>query len=169
MQEISDVLVNEKAEELVKAFRRAKKTFGTAESCTGGLISKSVTDVAGASEIYVGSVVSYANSVKAGLLGVSEKTLASVGAVSADCAMQMALGARESLGVDVAVSVTGIAGPGGGTDEKPVGLVYVAVCFDDDKVVCQKCNFTGPRADVRRQSAVAAMEMAINAVSNVKI
>lgn len=167
MPEISDVLVNEKAGALVEAFRRAKKTFGTAESCTGGLISKSITDIAGASEIYLGSVISYANSVKAGLLGVSEKTLSAVGAVSADVAMQMALCARDALGVDVAVSVTGIAGPGGGTEEKPVGLVYIAACFGDDKVVCQKFGFTGDRADIRRQSAVAAMETAMNAINDI--
>lgn len=165
MPEISDVLVNEKAASLVAAFKKAKKTFGTAESCTGGLIAKSVTDVAGASEIYLGSVVSYANSVKAGLLGVSGKTLASVGAVSADTAMQMALGARDALGVDVSVSVTGIAGPGGGTEEKPVGLVYIAVCFSDDRVACEKFNFSGSRDQIRKQTAVAAIDMAIGALN----
>lgn len=164
MPEISDVLVNEKAAELVAAFKDAKATFGTAESCTGGLIAKSVTDVAGASEIYLGSVVSYANSVKAGVLGVSEKTLASVGAVSADTAMQMALGARDALGVDIAVAVTGIAGPGGGTDEKPVGLVYIAVCSAGDRVICEKCNFAGSRDEIRKQTALAAMDMAIGAL-----
>ena len=164
MPEISDVLVNEKAAELIAAFKEANLTFGTAESCTGGLIAKSITDVAGASEIYLGSVVSYANSVKAGVLGVSEKTLSSVGAVSADTAMQMALGARDALGVAVAVSVTGIAGPGGGTEEKPVGLVYIAVCSADDRVICEKCNFSGTRDEIRKQTAVRAMDMAIGAL-----
>lgn len=164
MPEISDVLVNEKAEALVSAFKKANMTFGTAESCTGGLIAKSVTDIAGASEIYLGSVVSYANSVKSGLLGVSEKTLASVGAVSADTAMQMALGARDALGVDVAVAVTGIAGPGGGTEEKPVGLVYIAVCSAGDRVICEKCDFHGTRDEIRKQTAAYAMNMAIGAL-----
>lgn len=164
MQEISDVRVNEKAAELIAAFKEKKMTFGTAESCTGGLISKSITDIPGASEIFLGSVVSYANSVKSGVLGVSERSLLSVGAVSADVAMQMALGARDALGVDVAVSVTGIAGPDGGTEEKPVGLVYIAVCFSDDRVICEKCNFSGDRESIRKQTAVYAMDMAIKTV-----
>jgi nicotinamide-nucleotide amidase len=161
MQEISDVLVNEKAAELVAAFKEANLTFGTAESCTGGLIAKSVTDIAGASEIYLGSVVSYANSVKRKLLGVKKKTLDTLGAVSGRCALEMAQGARRALGVDIAVAVTGIAGPGGGTDEKPVGLVYIAVCHTDGHAAGKEYRFEGTRDEIRKQKAIAAMDWAI--------
>ena len=104
-----------------------KLTFASAESCTGGLIGKRMTDLAGASEVYFGSIISYANEVKENLLGVPHEVLEKHGAVSPETAAHMARGARERLGVDIAVSTTGIAGPGGGTDEKPVGLVYVGV------------------------------------------
>ncbi|MBQ4136765.1 MAG: competence/damage-inducible protein A [Clostridia bacterium] len=104
-----------------------KLTFASAESCTGGLIGKRMTDLAGASEVYLGSIISYANEVKENLLGVPHEILEKHGAVSPETAAYMARGARERLGVDIAVSTTGIAGPGGGTDEKPVGLVYVGV------------------------------------------
>ena len=104
-----------------------KLTFASAESCTGGLIGKRMTDLAGASEVYFGSIISYANEIKENLLGVPHEILEKHGAVSPETAAHMARGARERLGVDIAVSTTGIAGPGGGTDEKPVGLVYVGV------------------------------------------
>ena len=104
-----------------------KLTFASAESCTGGLIGKRMTDLAGASEVYLGSIISYANEVKENLLGVPHEILEKHGAVSPETAAYMARGARERLGVDIAVSTTGIAGPGGGSDTKPVGLVYVGV------------------------------------------
>lgn len=116
-----------KAEALVKAFGEQKKTLSFAESCTGGLAAATVVSVAGASAVFYGSVVSYDNSVKENLLSVSSDVLATVGAVSAECAMQMAKGARAAIGTDVSVSVTGIAGPGGGTPEKPVGTVYLGI------------------------------------------
>ncbi len=102
-----------------------KITF--AESCTGGLLSKSLTDVPGASAVYDGGVTSYANEIKTRLLGVEKSVLDTYGAVSRKCAEQMANGARHLFGADIAVSVTGIAGPGGGTPDKPVGLVYVGI------------------------------------------
>ena len=116
-----------------KLFTLLKKnnlTVCTAESCTGGLIAKSITDISGASEVFLGGVVSYANSVKEGLLGVKGETLEAFGAVSYQVAEQMAIGACEACGASVGVSTTGIAGPGGGTPTKPVGTVYVGVCID---------------------------------------
>jgi PncC family amidohydrolase len=99
-------------------------TLATAESCTGGLVGARLTDPAGASDVYVGGVVAYSNRAKQSRLGVPAELLARHGAVSAEAAEAMAVGARRELEADVAVAVTGVAGPGGGTSEKPVGLVY---------------------------------------------
>lgn len=115
------------AERLIGVLKDKNMTVGFAESCTGGLCAAEIVAVPGASEVFYGSIVSYDNSVKKNLLSVPEAVLETVGAVSAECAMAMARGAREQLGTSVAVSVTGIAGPGGGTPEKPVGTVYVGV------------------------------------------
>ena len=166
MQKVSDVLVKESASALIAALKAKKKTFGTAESCTGGLIAKTLTDIPGASEVFYGSVVSYDNSVKIALLGVKKETLAAVGAVSEDVARQMAEGAKARLGVDITVAVTGIAGPGGGTAEKPVGLVYIAVCDENGKTKCEKCLFDGTREEIRNATARRAMQSATEAVLN---
>lgn len=115
------------AETLIDALRKKGLTLAFAESCTGGLAAAAVVAVPGASDVFFGGIVSYDNSVKENLLGVPRSVLESAGAVSAPCALQMARGAREAVGADIAVSVTGIAGPGGGTPEKPVGTVYIAV------------------------------------------
>jgi len=104
-----------------------KKTVATAESCTGGLISKRITDVAGSSYAYLGSVIAYANEVKINVLGVSPDTIAKHGAVSEETAKEMAYGIRKLCGSDIGISTTGVAGPEGGTDEKPVGLVYIGI------------------------------------------
>ena len=116
---------------IVGALKERALTISTAESCTGGLIAKSLTDVSGASAVFWGGVVSYDNSVKENVLGVSHQTLLSVGAVSHDTACQMAVGVKNLLKTDLGISTTGIAGPGGGTPEKPVGTVYVAVAYKD--------------------------------------
>ncbi len=112
---------------LVKELQKKGLTLSFAESCTGGLASATVVSVSGASSVFFGGVVSYDNSVKMGLLSVEKSVLDSVGAVSEECAMQMARGARRAVGTDIAVSATGIAGPSGGTPEKPVGLVYIGI------------------------------------------
>lgn len=110
-----------------KLLKKHGKTLSTAESCTGGLIASMITSVPGASEYFLGSVVSYSNSVKQNVLGVSEETLKDHGAVSSECVGEMADGARRLTGSDFAVATSGIAGPGGGSDEKPVGLVWIGV------------------------------------------
>jgi PncC family amidohydrolase len=139
-------------------------TVATAESCTGGLIAEAVTDVAGSSGYFLGGIVAYADRVKATQLGVPDAVLAAHGAVSAQVARAMAVGARERLGADVAVAVTGIAGPGGGSDEKPVGLTYVAVA-DEAGMDVRRHQWQGDRQAVKHSSAVAALEMLIERVS----
>ena len=109
------------------ALKRDGETVATAESCTGGLIAKRLTDLPGVSDVFLGSAVTYANEAKIKLVGVSPKTLESYGAVSKETAIEMARGVREAFGSDFGISTTGIAGPGGGTPEKPVGTVYIAV------------------------------------------
>lgn len=139
-------------------------TFGTAESCTGGLIAASVTDIPGASAAFFGGIVSYDNSVKERLLGVCKQTLEAYGAVSEQTAREMARGAVSALGTELAVSVTGIAGPGGGSPEKPVGLVYIAASSKNGDIACQKNLFEGNRLQIRLQTVVSALEMLIFAV-----
>ncbi len=133
-------------------------TLGTAESCTGGLVAARLTDVAGASDVFLGGVVAYANGVKTRELGVPERLLAAHGAVSPEVASAMAAGARERLGVDVAVSVTGIAGPEGGSAEKPVGLVFIQATGPDGEEAL-RFEFPGDRGWIRRRSAVAALHL----------
>lgn len=133
-------------------------TVATAESCTGGLVASAITDVAGSSGYFRGAIVAYADETKCDILGVPQAILAAHGAVSAQVARAMAVGARERLGVDLAVSVTGIAGPGGGTAPKPVGLTYVAAA-DSDGVEVRRHQWTGDRSANKVASAVAALEL----------
>ena len=112
---------------LIELLKKNNMTISTAESCTGGLIAKSITDVSGASDVFGYGFVTYANEAKMKLLGVWEDALSEYGAVSEPVAVLMSRGARRVSGSDIAVSVTGIAGPGGGSEEKPVGLVYISL------------------------------------------
>ncbi len=133
-------------------------TLATAESCTGGLVAARLTAVPGSSDAVVGGIVSYANEVKIDQLGVPAALIEEHGAVSAEVAEAMARGARERLGVDVAVSVTGVAGPGGGTEEKPVGLVYFHAETPDGGRG-SGFNFPGDRDSIRRRSVVASLHL----------
>lgn len=119
------------AERVVERLLSRGYTIATAESCTGGSIAAAITSVPGCSAVFKGSVVAYCNEVKASVLGVSRETLSAHGAVSEDTVRQMALGVQSLLKADCAVATSGIAGPGGGTPEKPVGTVWVAVAVDD--------------------------------------
>jgi nicotinamide-nucleotide amidase len=135
-------------------------TVATAESSTGGLIGAAITSVPGSSGYYLGGVVSYADAVKADLLGVPAATLAAHGAVSAQVALAMAAGARQRLGASLAVAITGIAGPSGGSDAKPVGLTYVGLAGADG-VEVRRFAWTGDRAANRLSTAEAALEWLI--------
>ena len=150
------------AEKLVEQLGKLGRTCGTAESCTGGGVGSVITAVPGSSAVFMGGVISYDNSVKQGVLEVSAKTLATVGAVSPETAEQMALGARKLLKVDYAVSVTGIAGPGGGSADKPVGLVWFGIATPDG-VKTEKRIFPGDRAEVRAAAAEHALSMLLAA------
>lgn len=134
------------------------KTIATAESCSGGLIAHRLTNVPGASTPFIGGIVAYSNQVKMALLAVSKDTLERHGAVSEETALAMAAGARTTLGSDFAVAVTGIAGPGGGSPEKPVGLVYMAVSGVDG-ARGQKHLFHGDRESIKTQTAEAALNL----------
>jgi nicotinamide-nucleotide amidase len=132
--------------------------LASAESCTGGWLAKIITDIPGSSAWFVGSVVSYSNEAKQSLLGVSADTLAEFGAVSGDTVLEMSDGLFAQTDADVAVSISGIAGPDGGSDDKPVGLVWLSWGKRDKSVFANAFNFDGDREEVRRQSIKQALE-----------
>jgi PncC family amidohydrolase len=134
--------------------------IATVESCTGGLIGHALTEVPGSSAYYVGGFVTYSDDAKQAMVGVPGDVLAAHGAVSAQTALAMAAGGRERTGADIAVSVTGIAGPDGGSTAKPVGLTYVAVA-DGTGGEVRRYVWPGSRADNKRASAQAAMELVL--------
>jgi nicotinamide-nucleotide amidase len=132
--------------------------IGAAESCTGGLVGGRLTEVAGSSDVFVGGVVCYDNRLKREMLDVGADLLERHGAVSAEVASAMALGALRRLGVELAVAVTGIAGPGGGSAEKPVGTVWFATALGE-QVETSRVNFPGTRPEVRARAAQAALAL----------
>ena len=132
--------------------------LATAESCTGGLLAHRITNVSGSSAYYVGGLVTYADAVKEDHLGVRRQTLVDHGAVSEETAREMARGVRGRFGADVGLSVTGIAGPTGGTPEKPVGLVYVALSAPDAEI-CRRHVWQGSRQENKEQSAGAVLQL----------
>lgn len=134
------------------------KYISTAESCTGGMLASYLTSIPGSSEYFAAGIVSYSNKAKINLLGVSEKSLEEFGAVSEDVAKEMALGALRILNSDIAVSITGVAGPDGGTKDKPVGMVCFAVATKD-KIESYTQYFSGNRDDVRMQSCYFALKV----------
>lgn len=146
------------AERLVELLRARGLTCATAESCTGGGVGAALTAVPGSSAVFLGGVVSYANAVKRDVLGVSAATLDTVGAVSPETAAQMADGVRRLAKADLAVSVTGIAGPGGGSAEKPVGLVWFGLATPDGTRT-ERAIFAGDRAAVRAKAVTHALGM----------
>ena len=142
-----------------------KLTLVTAESCTGGLIGHWLTEAAGSSAYFLGGILSYSNEVKIAQLGVPVDVIEGHGAVSDACARAMAEGARERLEADLAVSVTGIAGPGGGTAEKPCGLVYCAVAGARGTIVSRNI-WTGNRSENKQASAAEALRLVLSYLQN---
>jgi nicotinamide-nucleotide amidase len=143
---------------LVGLLSRRRLTLALAESCTGGFIANQITNVPGASKVFLGGVVAYSNEAKRKFLGVRAGTLARHGAVSEAVAREMAEGARKKFGADFAIAVTGIAGPGGGTKRKPVGTVFIALAGEGETVVERKLNSFG-REKFKQTTASQALEM----------
>ena len=150
--------VNGLNEKVVKMLAERKMTVSAAESCTGGLFAALITNVSGASEVLNESFVTYANSAKMKYLGVKGETLEKHGAVSYETAFEMAEGLRKNTGADVTVGITGIAGPTGGTKEKPVGLIYVGCCIGTETYV-KECRFHGTREENRNAAVEAALKL----------
>ena len=148
--------LDELAARVIEIFREKGLSLALAESCTGGMIAETITNVAGASDIFYGSAVTYVNSAKEHILGVARETLEKHGAVSSECAAGMADGARRVYGADVAMSVTGIAGPGGGSEAKPVGTVWFGLATKDGVETFRR-RFDGDRAAVRRQTVAEVL------------
>lgn len=143
---------------VIDALHATGKTLATAESCTGGLISKMLTDIPGSSDVFLGGVCAYSNHVKNEILGVPEAILSDFGAVSRECASFLARGAAEVLHSDIGIGVTGIAGPDGGTDEKPVGTIYIAL-YANGMTWCKKLSQKRDRLSNRNMAALTALDM----------
>ena len=151
-------MMNKSIEEIVEFLIDKKLTITTAESCTGGLIASAIVDIPGVSEIFHEGYVTYSNEAKERLVKVSHQTLEQFGAVSEQTAREMAEGAARAAKAEAALSATGIAGPGGGTSEKPVGLVYIG-CYLNGKTTVKECRFTGNRMENRLHTVETALEM----------
>ena len=152
-----DRVLNEQAQAIASIFIQRGATLATAESCTGGWIAKTLTDLSGSSAWFECGVVSYSNAAKEALLGVRAETLARHGAVSRETALEMVDGALTRFGTTVAVAVTGIAGPTGGTPEKPVGTVWIGWKRRGGEARAERFHFAGDRETVRRRTVAAAL------------
>ena len=155
-----DPALESRAKKLVARYAAANKMLATAESCTGGLVAGLITEIAGSSAVLERGFVTYSNEAKVGMLGVAPETLEAVGAVSAETAREMAAGALEHSRADIAVSITGVAGPGGGSVEKPVGLVHFACARRSGPLVHVERRFGDiGRAAVRRAAIEQALDL----------
>ena len=154
---------SETAEKLVKLLKKKNLTVTTAESCTGGMIASAIVSVAGASACFKEGYVTYSNEAKEKNLGVLHTTLEAYGAVSRQTAEQMAEGVRKRAGATYGLATTGIAGPDGGTEDKPVGLVYIA-CAGSKKTLVKECHFSGGRQCVRRQATEMVLQLLLTCI-----
>lgn len=153
---------------LVSYLREKNMTVTTVESCTGGMVAAKIVNVPGASNVFKEGFITYANSAKEKYAGVLKETLDKYGAVSSYVAMEMAEGTAKKTGADMAVSTTGIAGPDGGTEGKPVGLVYIG-CFLYGKTYYKECHFDGERLEIREQSANEAIRFAYECLKRTEL
>jgi nicotinamide-nucleotide amidase len=158
--------VAEKAEAAIEALKAGKLTIATAESCTGGLIGGALTSISGSSDVVYGGFITYANTAKSDMIGVPARLIRDYGAVSAQVARAMADGARNRGRVDLAVAATGVAGPTGGTEKKPVGLVYLACATHEGTRVVEKRFGDLGRDAIREASVLAALELVIDVARN---
>ena len=145
----------------------SKLKLVVAESCTGGLICHYITNVAGASDYFLGGIISYSNDVKEKFLSVNSKTFAVHGAVSKETVLEMARGARLAFNADIALSTSGIAGPGGGTKEKPVGLTYIGLCYSTHELAWRHV-WQGDRLSIKEQTAQAALQHLLDFLKTIK-
>ncbi len=155
--------IPELVERLAARLRAAKTMLVTVESCTGGLLGAAITDLEGVSDGYLGGYITYAKELKNHCVGVRKSTIKRWGAVSPQTAMEMARGGREHAKADIAISITGIAGPGTGDEDKPVGTVWIAVHGTEIEDDCRRFLFPGDRSEVRRHSVIASLSMTIQA------
>ena len=153
---------------VVEELKQRGLTLATAESCTGGLIGKRITDIPGSSACYVGGVISYSNDVKMQLLGVKQQTLSQYGAVSEQTACEMAEGVRRCTGADIGLSTTGVAGPDGGTEEKPVGLVYIGLSTAQGTRAIRFLRTGAKRDRVRRMASSTALDLVRRQIQGVE-
>ncbi|MDD3279818.1 MAG: CinA family protein [Lachnospiraceae bacterium] len=153
------------AESVVRLLQEKKLLLSTVESCTGGAVAARIVDIPGASDVLIQGLVTYSNQAKHRLAGVNTETLEQWGAVSEQTAREMAAGGNKSGETDVCISTTGIAGPGGGTLEKPVGLVYIA-CDFQGKTQVRELHLTGNRMDIRKKTVIQALELIRACVSS---
>lgn len=151
-------MISEKAAELIEKLIERGETLAVAESCTGGMLSAKLVNTVGVSQVYLGGVVTYSNQLKRRLLNVNLETMENFGSVSADCAIEMCQGVLDNLASDHAISITGIAGPGGATASKPVGLVYIAI-GNSETIEAFEFRFYGTRHEIRRQATLKAIEL----------
>jgi len=157
-------MVTSDVAKLAERLRTSGLTLSVAESCTGGLISSMLTELPGASEFFLGSAVTYSNDSKVKILSVNPSTLKEHGAVSGETAAEMAVGVRTAFGTDISASVTGIAGPSGATESKPLGLVFIAV-FDGVDLKVIENRFKGSRKDIQKAAAKKVIETISELVS----
>ena len=152
------------SKQIATILKKKKKTLSLAESCTGGLVSSLFTDISGSSGFFLGAVVSYSNKVKEVQLGVPNKMIKKYGAVSRNVAGSMAKGVREAINSNISASITGIAGPTGGTIQKPVGLAYIG--FNDGKVLrTKKVRYKGSRTEIKEKFANAVLQLILKNIS----
>lgn len=154
-----------KSKEVVNKLIEKKLTITSAESCTGGLFSASITSISGSSECFKGSFITYSNEIKNRIIGVKKETLLNYGAVSKECVIEMSENARKIMKSDISIAVSGIAGPNGGSEDKPVGLVWICLSAEN-YTKAYKNIFSGNRDEIREESVIFALNLVLNFINN---